>query len=147
MSGLKKLKNVSTYSALQKNSWFCPFPLLNGHFLMRVLSHNSHAIPVNTSLQKMEGWRVPKRYYLFMCLKGLQSCMMSKFQYSSNITFFFLYVRWKQCHLWTLNFSRFLTLTNRNFIAPWAIWVSNTFLEASNLILIRVRYSWGWEDF
>ena len=47
---------------------------------------------VNTSLQTVGAWRLPKRYYFFMCLKGLQSCKMSKFQYSSNITLFFLCV-------------------------------------------------------
>ena len=41
-------------------------------------------------LQTVWDWRLPKRYYLSMCLNGLQSCRLSNFFHFSKIVLFFL---------------------------------------------------------
>ena len=44
-------------------------------------------------------------------------------------------------------FEKWKSLTACNFAAPWGIWKSGTFLEASNLTLFGARWSRGWQDF
>ena len=129
------------------------FPILP--YKMGILGYGFWALKVLPPLwlpcsKKVWDWRLPKRYFLSMCLKGLQSCRLSNFFHSSKITFFFLYiiVIWKQRHLWTLLiFWSTKTLTACNFTAPWDTWTSSTFLETSNLILFGAKWSWGWQDF
>ena len=41
-------------------------------------------------LQTVWDWKLPKRYYLSMCLNGLQSCRLSNFFHFSKIVLFFL---------------------------------------------------------
>ena len=64
--------------------------------------------------------------------------------FSKNYIFLFVYhiVIRKQHHLWTPDFSSSKTLIATNFAAPWGIWTSNTFLEASNLTMFGARCSW-----
>ena len=57
---------------------------------MRVFRHNSLAIPLNTWIQTVWDWRLPKRYYLSMYLKDLKSCRVLNFLQISKITFLFL---------------------------------------------------------
>ena len=45
---------------------------------------------MTTLLQTVWDWRLPKRCYLSMCLKGLQSCRLSNFFHFSKIVHFFL---------------------------------------------------------
>ena len=45
---------------------------------------------MTTWLQTVWDWRLPKRYHLSMCLKGLQSCRLSNFFHFSKIVLFFL---------------------------------------------------------
>ena len=48
---------------------------------------------MTTWIQTVWDWRLPKRYYLSMCLKGLQSWKKKlNFFHLSKITFFFLYI-------------------------------------------------------
>ena len=62
----------------KKNLAFWSIYLINWVFL-RFLSSKSPATPMTTWLQTVWDWRFPKRYYLSMCLKGLQSYKLSKF--------------------------------------------------------------------
>ena len=41
------------------------------------LSSEKLTTPMNTSHSIIRDWRLPKKYYLFMCLKGPQSCRKS----------------------------------------------------------------------
>ena len=59
-------------------------------FSAKCLSSNCPATPMTTWLQTVWDWRLPKRYYLSMCLKGLQSCRLSNFFHFSKTTFLFL---------------------------------------------------------
>ena len=56
------------------------------------LIFKSPATPLTAWIQTVWDWRLPKRYYLSMCLKGLQSCRLSNFSHFSKITYFFLYI-------------------------------------------------------
>ena len=47
---------------------------------------------MTTWLQTVWDRRLPRRYNLFMCLKGLQTCRLSNFVHFSKITFFFSYM-------------------------------------------------------
>ena len=54
------------------------------------MSSKSPAIPMATWLQTVWDWRLPKRYHLSMCLKGLQSFRLSNFFHFSKIVLFIL---------------------------------------------------------
>ena len=80
---------VSKYSALQKTRDFTHFP-----FKMAIFEWGFWAIIAllfpwtpHSKEWKVEGFQ-KSTTCMYMCLKGLQSWMMSKFQYSLNITYF-----------------------------------------------------------